>query len=159
MLDVAELLQSISSDMVIGNNQSVRGNKRAAALAIKANAALLDMFQPSWVWREVILVLQLLNRWSVEQPKAFVGSAIARDKNDQRKSQVRNDLEKKMLHRDECCDSAERWGACQMGWATIVFTRFRRRDGPCGSPKKLPTTEERGRVPTHPWVRLEAPSP
>jgi hypothetical protein len=58
--------------------------------------------------------LQLLNRWSVEQPKAFVGSAIARDKNDERKTQIGNDLEEEMLHRDECCDSAERWSNCQM---------------------------------------------
>jgi hypothetical protein len=78
VLNVTEFLQSFGPDMMIGDDQTVRGHKRAAASTVKANAALLNMLQPVCVWREVIFFLQLLQRRRVEQPKAFIRLAAER---------------------------------------------------------------------------------
>ena len=59
---------------MIGDAESVRGNERAAAAGVEADARFLQMLEPLRCRLELIFFLELLERRIVEQPHAFVGS-------------------------------------------------------------------------------------
>ena len=75
MLFVAELLQGIRADVVVGDAKSVGGHERTAATRIEAHAALLHMIQPGRARLETVLFLQLLRGRRVEKPHALVGAS------------------------------------------------------------------------------------
>jgi hypothetical protein len=80
MSRVTEFLQSIRADVMIGQDQTIGRYKGSAAATAHSDAALLKMLQPSGCRGEVILVLKLLSRRIVEEPKAFIGEGATLQK-------------------------------------------------------------------------------
>ena len=73
VLLAADLLQGVEADVMIGNHESIRGDKRTAAAGVEAHARFLQMFEPLRSRLELILLLELLERRIVEEPHALVG--------------------------------------------------------------------------------------
>jgi hypothetical protein len=69
---IAELLKAICANMVIGDYESVGGNKGAAATRIETDTGSLQMFEPLRGWLELILFLKLFQRRRIERPHSFV---------------------------------------------------------------------------------------
>ena len=69
---VAELLQGVGADMVVGNDEAVFGNERAGAAAVEAHGRFLDVLEPRVGRVEAVLFLEQFARRMIEQPHAFV---------------------------------------------------------------------------------------
>ena len=74
VLLVAEFLQRVRADVVVGDAQPVGGHERPAAAAVEAHAALLQVVEPRRRRLEAVLLLQLLRRRRVEKPHALVAA-------------------------------------------------------------------------------------
>ena len=57
---VAELLQTVGADVVIGHDQAVRRDERAGAAAVEAHRGFLHMFEPGIGGVETELFLEQL---------------------------------------------------------------------------------------------------
>ena len=69
---VAELLQGVGADMMVGNDQAVLGHERAGAAAVETHGRLLDVLEPRVRQVKAVFLLELFAGRTVEQPHAFV---------------------------------------------------------------------------------------
>src|SRR4029077_354322 len=69
----------VESDMMIRQNQAVRGEKGAGAAAVEADRRFLQMNEPGLGRLEVVALLEQLAWRPVEEPHAFVGDRCGRD--------------------------------------------------------------------------------
>ena len=73
MLLVAEFLERIGADVVVGDDQTSRGNERAATTGVETHASFLQMVEPRTRRLEMISFFELLERRRIEEPHPFVG--------------------------------------------------------------------------------------
>jgi hypothetical protein len=68
----AELRQAIESDVMVRDRQTVRRDERARAAAVETDRGLLQVLEPGRGRREVVFLLQHLQRRPVEKPHPLV---------------------------------------------------------------------------------------
>ena len=69
----ADLLESVRTDVMIRDQQSVLAHEAAGAAGIEAHGGLLQMLHPRVGGLELMAVLENLTRRLVEEPHAFIG--------------------------------------------------------------------------------------
>ena len=85
VLFVREFLERVSSDVMIGDDQTLGGHKRTAPAGTEPNARFLQMLKPLLARLEAVFVLQLLNgRRGVEPHSLIAKCAIAQTKEQER---------------------------------------------------------------------------
>ena len=72
VLLVADLLQRVGADVMVGHHQAVRRDERAGAAGVEAHRRLLHVVEPFGGRLEVVLLLEIFRRRVVEQPHALV---------------------------------------------------------------------------------------
>ena len=69
---VAELLEAVGADVMVGEDKTFRGDERPRAPRIEADARLLEMEEPFRRRLEAVILLEPLERRLVEQPHPLV---------------------------------------------------------------------------------------
>ena len=69
----ADFLERVGADVMIGDDETVRGNERAAPAGVETDARFLQMLEPLRRRLELILLFELFERRIVEQPHSFIG--------------------------------------------------------------------------------------
>ena len=70
----ADFLQRIEADVMVRDNEAVRGHERSAAARIKTNARFLEMLEPLRSRFELIFLFELFEGRIVEEPHPFIGA-------------------------------------------------------------------------------------
>ena len=69
---VAEFLEGVGADVMVGDDEALRGDERAGAAAVEADGRFLDVLEPRVGHVEAVFFLELFARRIIEQPHAFI---------------------------------------------------------------------------------------
>ena len=67
-------MQLAAGHVMVGQQQAVRADEGSRAAVVQADAREADVIEPCLCRREIVLLLELLERRIVEGPHAFVGN-------------------------------------------------------------------------------------